>query len=52
MLGPLGNNGSTTETLVPASSSPARGLGTNCPAVDQLGRPRGATCTAGAVEVP
>jgi hypothetical protein len=50
-LGPLGNNGGTTETLVPASGSPAIGIGRSCPSTDQRGVTRAANCTAGAVEV-
>jgi len=52
MLGPLGANGGPTETLVPDPASPARLRGDGCPITDQLGRPRGVPCTAGAVEVP
>lgn len=52
LLGALGEHGGDTETLVPSSSSPARGLGTGCPPTDQRGEPRGEPCTAGAVEVP
>jgi hypothetical protein len=52
LLGELGDHGGVTETLVPASGSPARSLGTGCPATDQLGNPRADPCTAGAVEVP
>ncbi len=41
------------KTRVPQAGSPAIGLGTECPATDQLGNPRPATaCTAGAVEAP
>jgi hypothetical protein len=52
MLGTLSDNGGDTETLVPAATSPARSIATNCPATDQRGTPRGEPCTAGAVEVP
>lgn len=52
LLGALGSNGGDTETLLPGATSPARGLGTGCPATDQRGQPRGEPCTAGAVEVP
>ncbi|MFO0695282.1 MAG: right-handed parallel beta-helix repeat-containing protein [Polyangiales bacterium] len=52
LLGALGDHGGDTETLVPDATSPARGLGTSCPATDQRGMPRGEPCTAGAVEVP
>jgi parallel beta-helix repeat protein len=51
-LGALGDNGGPTETLMPSSSSPAIGLGTDCPPADQRGEPRAEPCTAGAVEVP
>ena len=38
-------------TMSPLPGSPARGLGTQCPATDQLGNPRPSTgCTAGAIE--
>ncbi len=53
MLGALGSNGGSTATLLPASGSPASGLGTtDCPMTDQRGIPRGNPCTAGAVELP
>jgi hypothetical protein len=52
LLGALGDHGGDTETLVPAATSPARGLGHDCPATDQRGAPRSEPCTAGAVEVP
>jgi parallel beta-helix repeat protein len=52
MLGTLGDNGGTTETLLPAAGSPAIGLGSGCPPTDQRGAPRGDPCTAGAVEPP
>jgi hypothetical protein len=51
-LGPLTNNGGPTETMLPASGSPAIGLGRSCPATDQRGQPRAAHCTTGAVEAP
>ena len=49
-LGPLQDNGGVTATMMPASGSPAIGIGTHCPATDQRGTARPATCTAGAVE--
>lgn len=52
MLGALGDNGGDTETLVPASGSPAKGIATDCPPTDQRGKPRPEPCTAGAVEAP
>lgn len=51
MLGALGDNGGTTETLAPAAGSPALHLGTGCPPTDQRGNPRSEPCTAGAVEI-
>jgi hypothetical protein len=51
-LNPLAQNGGPTETMMPASSSPAIGAGQNCPALDQRGEPRPQdNCTAGALEV-
>jgi len=50
-LEPIADNGGPTPTRMPAATSPARGLGTGCPATDQRGEPRPATgCAAGAVE--
>jgi parallel beta-helix repeat protein len=51
-LGPLGDNGGPTETMLPAATSPARRQGTDCPPTDQRGVPRADPCTAGAVEIP
>ncbi len=51
-LGPLGDGGGPTETMLPAADGPARRRGTGCPATDQRGRPRASPCTAGAVELP
>jgi hypothetical protein len=51
LLGALGDNGGTTETLLPAAGSPAIGLGTGCPTADQRGERRAEPCTAGALEV-
>jgi hypothetical protein len=50
-LGSLADHGGRTETMLPAATSPAVGLGTDCPATDQRGEPRGEPCTAGAVEI-
>ena len=51
-LGTLGNNGGPTQTVAPASGSPAIGAGQSCPATDQRGHTRPASgCTAGAYEV-
>jgi predicted outer membrane repeat protein len=56
LLGPLQNNGGTTETHKPLANSPVINRGTNnsCPATDQIGttRPQGGTCDIGAVEIP
>ena len=50
-LGWMGNNGGPTLTYVPASTSPLRKAGQNCPATDQRGVARNtAQCTIGAVE--
>jgi hypothetical protein len=50
LLGPLGDNGGPTETMIPAAGSPAQGAGSDCPDTDQRGQSRAATCTSGAVE--
>jgi hypothetical protein len=51
LLGAL--TGTTVLTMTPAAGSPAIGLGTNCPATDQLGKARPSTgCSAGAIESP
>jgi hypothetical protein len=52
LLGALMDNGGDSETMLPGAGSPAIGLGTDCPATDQLGHPRPTPCTAGAVEAP
>ena len=52
LLGPLAAGGGPTETMAPSATSPARRLGTGCPATDQRGLPRAEPCTTGAVEVP
>lgn len=50
-LGALQANGGTGDTLLPGASSPAKGKGAACPAVDQRGNPRPATaCALGAIE--
>lgn len=51
-LGELADNGGTTETLAPSATSPAVGLGSDCPDTDQRGERRAEPCTAGALEVP
>jgi predicted outer membrane repeat protein len=51
LLGALTGNGGPTPTLMPASTSPLRHAGRNCPATDQRGVARNtAQCTIGAVE--
>ena len=51
LLGALASNGGPTPTVVPASTSPLRKAGHNCPATDQRGVARNAAqCTIGAVE--
>jgi hypothetical protein len=52
MLGTLGAHGGDSETMVPATSGPAHGIGTGCPPTDQRGMPRPEPCMAGAVEAP
>jgi hypothetical protein len=52
LLGPLGDNGGDTETMLPGAGSSAFAAGTDCPATDQRGEPRATPCTAGAVEGP
>ncbi|HEY4059170.1 MAG TPA: right-handed parallel beta-helix repeat-containing protein [Kofleriaceae bacterium] len=52
LLGALMDNGGDSETMIPGTGSPAKGLGADCPATDQLGHPRPTPCTAGAVEAP
>jgi len=50
VLAPLADAGGAMEVMIPAAGSPVIGLATGCPATDQLGRPRGEPCAAGAVE--
>jgi hypothetical protein len=50
MLGPLTNNGGTTQTVVPGAASSVIQTGTSCPTTDQTGHPRGNPCTLGAYE--
>jgi hypothetical protein len=54
-LGPLQNNGGSTDTLLPATGSRAidAGIDAFCPAADQRGvpRPQGPHCDSGAVEL-
>jgi hypothetical protein len=50
-LAALANNGGPTLSLLPASDSPALGIGQSCPATDQRGLPRPANgCDSGSVE--
>lgn len=51
-LGPLADNGGPTRTMLPMAGSPAIGIGTGCPMIDQRGNMRPAACTLGAVEAP
>ena len=53
LLGPLADNGGSTDTQALLPGSPARDAGANCPATDERGvsRPRGAACDIGAYEV-
>lgn len=51
-LGLLADNGGPTKTMLPMAGSPAIGIGTGCPMIDQRGNMRGVACTLGAVEVP
>jgi hypothetical protein len=51
-LAALGDNGGPVPTMLPAPSSPAKGAGTGCPAIDARGNARATACTLGAVELP
>jgi hypothetical protein len=51
-LGALGWMGGPTPVITPANPALAGAASSNCPATDQNGAPRGATCTPGAVEMP
>jgi hypothetical protein len=51
LLGVLADNGGPTKTMLPATGSPAIGVGRECPNVDQRGEARNTgSCAAGAVE--
>jgi hypothetical protein len=54
-LGPLANNGGSTQTHLLQQNSPAidNGTGSGCPQIDQRGvtRPQGQACDVGAVEL-
>lgn len=49
-LGELGEHGGPTPTILPASDSPLRGAGRDCPPTDQRGMPR-TRCDVGAVAI-
>jgi hypothetical protein len=51
-LGALQDNGGPTFTMLPAATSPAKGMGMGCPMIDQTGATRPAACTLGAIEAP
>jgi CSLREA domain-containing protein len=53
LLGPLTNNGGTTQTHALNGASPAVNAGASCPTTDQRGvpRPQGAACDIGAYEL-
>ena len=51
-LGTLGWMGGPTPVIPPGNPALDGGATSNCPATDQNGTPRGATCTPGAVELP
>ena len=51
LLGALKDSGGGTETLLPAETSPTKGLGTRCPETDRRGELRSEPCTTGAVEI-
>lgn len=51
-LGALGWMGGPTPVIPPGNPALDGAAPSNCPATDQNGTPRGATCTPGAVEMP
>lgn len=51
LLGDLSNYAGPTESMMPASNSPLKAVGSDCPEIDQRGHPRKEKCTAGAVEI-
>ncbi|HEX7602993.1 MAG TPA: choice-of-anchor Q domain-containing protein [Polyangiaceae bacterium] len=53
-MGPFGNNGGPTKTVVPQAGSPAILAGKGCPTLDQRGNARKNPdgCTIGSVEAP
>jgi hypothetical protein len=50
LLGPLADNGGPVKTMLPAATSPAKGKGAGCPAIDARGASRPSACTLGAAE--
>ncbi|HEY4118053.1 MAG TPA: choice-of-anchor Q domain-containing protein [Byssovorax sp.] len=50
LLGPLMDNGGTTQTMAPGAGSPAIGAGASCPATDQRGAARTPSCDIGACQ--
>ena len=50
LFGELSDNGGPTQTIPLLPDSPAIGAGTDCPATDQRGEPRGDACDLGAFE--
>ena len=52
LLAPLASAGGPTQTMLLATSSGARGVGSGCEAVDQRGVTRGARCDPGAAQEP
>jgi len=51
-IGALGWSGGAAPAIAPANPALAGAAPSNCPATDQNGAPRGATCTPGAIEMP
>ncbi|MGE0640587.1 MAG: choice-of-anchor Q domain-containing protein [Thermoanaerobaculia bacterium] len=51
-IGPLAWSGGPTPTIAPSHPALDGAAGSNCPATDQRGVPRGSSCTPGAVEMP
>ena len=51
-IGPLAWSGGPTPTIAPTNAALDGAATSGCPATDQRGAPRGATCTSGAVEMP
>ena len=51
-IGPLAWSGGPTPTIAPTHAALDGAATSGCPATDQRGAARGATCTPGAVEMP